>query len=477
MNLKNIKKVHIIGIEGAGTSALALMFNSYGIKVSGSDEGDHFYFDTLKNKGIKIFHGFKANNISKDVDLIIYSTAFKPETNVELEAALRGKTKVINYPKALSMLFENKYGIAVAGTHGKTTTTAWLAYVLDKSGYAPSAIVGSKVLQFNNSSLVGKSEYFIVETDEYQNKLKYYFPKAAILNNIEYDHPDFFQTEEEYKEVFIEFIKKIPKKGFLIANFDDPVIQKTANVNCRGRVITYAIDEAADYVAYDIKTENVRQYFKVHLTPGPSPSQGDGRVKMETNELGGFAIQLTGRHNISNALAVIATAIELDVPLNELRAHLENFQGTARRMQVMGKYRGAILIDDYAHHPTEVKATLAAATEKYTRKNIIAVFQPHTFTRTRALLKDFATSFNQADELIVLDIYSSAREEQGGVHSEDLLKQIRRQTTDNRRQNIKYIPTVAEVADYLKREIGSNDVVVFMGAGDVYLVGNKLLDL
>ncbi|MCK5061881.1 hypothetical protein KAR28_05015 [Candidatus Parcubacteria bacterium] len=282
MNLKNIKKVHIIGIEGAGTSALALMFNSYGIKVSGSDEGDHFYFDTLKNKGIKIFHGFKANNISKDVDLIIYSTAFKPETNVELEAALRGKTKVINYPKALSMLFENKYGIAVAGTHGKTTTTAWLAYVLDKSGYAPSAIVGSKVLQFNNSSLVGKSEYFIVETDEYQNKLKYYLPKAALLNNIEYDHPDFFQTEDEYRKVFIEFIKKIPKKGFLIANFDDPVIQKTANVNCRGRVITYAIDEAADYVAYDIKTENAKQYFKVKLNP-PSPPDplsqtGEGEI-------------------------------------------------------------------------------------------------------------------------------------------------------------------------------------------------------
>ncbi|MCK5061880.1 hypothetical protein KAR28_05010 [Candidatus Parcubacteria bacterium] len=194
-------------------------------------------------------------------------------------------------------------------------------------------------------------------------------------------------------------------------------------------------------------------------------------------ELGDFSIQLMGRHNISNALAVIAAAIELNVPLNELRTHLEDFQGTARRMQVMGEYRGAILIDDYAHHPTEVKATLAAAVEKYPRKNIIVVFQPHTFTRTRALLKDFATSFNQADELIVLDIYGSAREKHGGVHSKDLLKQIRRQTTDGRRQNIKYIPTVAEVADYLKCEIGSNDVVVFMGAGDVYLVGNKLLDL
>ena len=466
MNLNNIKKAHIIGIEGAGTSALALMFNSNGIKVSGSDEGDHFYFDTLKNKGIKIFHGFKANNISKDVDLIIYSTAFKPETNVELEAALRGKTKVINYPKALSMLFENKYGIAVAGTHGKTTTTAWLAYVLDKSGYAPSAIVGSKVLQFNNSSLVGKSEYFIVETDEYQNKLKYYLPKAVLLNNIEYDHPDFFQTEDEYRKVFIEFIKKIPKKGFLIANFDDPMIRKTACVNCRGRVITYAIDEAADYVAYDIKTENAKQYFKVKLKTESN--------NMSTDDLGGFAIHLTGRHNISNALAVIAACIELNVPLNELRTYLEDFQGTARRMQVMGEYRGAILIDDYAHHPTEVKATLAAAVEKYPRKNIIAVFQPHTFTRTRALLKDFAASFNQADELIILDIYGSAREEHGGVHSEDLVKKLK---VKSKKLPVKYISAVKEAAEYLQSKIGNNDVVVFMGAGDVYLVGNKLLDL
>jgi len=467
MNVKNIKKAHIIGIEGAGTSALARVLSTNGTEVSGSDNGDHFYFDMLENEGIKVFHEFKAGNIPRDVDLIIYSTAFKPETNIELEVALTGKAKVMSYPEALGMLFKNKYGIAVAGTHGKTTTTAWLAYVLDKSGYEPSAIVGSKVPQWGGNSLAGKSEYFVVETDEYQNKLKYYQPRAVLLNNIEYDHPDFFKSQEEYEQIFIEFIKRIPSKGFLIANYDDPKIRKIAAVNCRARIISYAINCAADYVAYNIKNKDGKQYFRVKLGV-------DNGGELNESELGGFSVHLSGKHNISNALAVIAAAIELNVPLSELRTHLGSFEGTARRMQTMGEYRGAILIDDYAHHPTEIKATLAAMREKYPGENIIAVFQPHTFTRTKALLNDFAKSFSQADELIILDIYGSAREVQGGVHSKDIIKLI--QNSKFKIQNsTKYIPTIGESAEYLKKKIRSGDVVVFMGAGDVYLIGNELL--
>ncbi|MCK5212253.1 UDP-N-acetylmuramate--L-alanine ligase [Candidatus Parcubacteria bacterium] len=466
MNLKNIKNIYIIGIKGAGVTILAQYFRAQNINVLGSDIEDVFMTDeVLKRCGCKVLLGFKKENIPSDVDLIVYSTAYNIQNNEELAYALSSKKKVISYPEAMGSIFKDYFGIAVAGTHGKTTTSAWLGFVLNKAGLDPNVMVGANVPQFKGNALIGKSDYLILETDEYQNKFKYYLPKAVLLNNIEYDHPDFFKSEDEYRRVFIEFIKKIPKKGFLIANFDDPVIRKTAHVNCRARVISYAINEVADYVAYNIKSEAGKQYFKVHLTPSPSPSQEEGSE--ETNELGDFVIQLMGKHNVSNALAVIAAAIELNVPLNEIRVHLEDFIGTARRMQTMGEYRGAVLIDDYAHHPTEIKATLAATREKYPGKNIIAVFQPHTFTRTKALLKDFATSFDNADELIILDIYGSAREEHGGIHSKDIIKLIQNST--------EYIPTIDETTDYLKTKIRRDDVVVFMGAGDVFEIGNNLL--
>jgi UDP-N-acetylmuramate--alanine ligase len=205
MNLNNIKKVHIIGIEGAGTSALARILKAQGIEVSGSDEGDHFYFDMLQIENIPVAHKFSSENILSDIDLVIYSTAFKKETNIELAQAIESRIKTVSYPEALSLLFQDKFGISVSGTHGKTTTTAWLGYVLREAGISPNVLVGSKVSQFDGNVLVGKSDYFIVESDEYQNKLKYYTPRAVLLNNIEYDHPDFFASGKEYLDVFIEF--------------------------------------------------------------------------------------------------------------------------------------------------------------------------------------------------------------------------------------------------------------------------------
>lgn len=482
MDLKNIKKIYIIGIKGAGVTILAQYFRAQNINVLGSDIEDVFMTDeVLKRCGCKVLLGFKKENIPSDVDLIVYSTAYNAQNNEELAYALSSKKKVISYPEAMGSIFKDYFGIAVAGTHGKTTTSAWLGFVLDKAGLDPNVMVGANVPQFKGNALIGKSDYLILETDEYQNKFKYYLPKAVLLNNIEYDHPDFFKSKEEYRQVFIEFIKKIPKKGFLIANFDDPVIQKTAYVNCRARVISYAIDEVADYVAYDIKNKDGKQYFKVHLnsnssnSPSPGSERGSGGEESGESELGDFSVRLSGKHNVSNALAVIAAAIELNVPLSELRTHLESFEGTARRMQIMGEYRSAILIDDYAHHPTEIKATLAATREKYPGKNIIAVFQPHTFTRTKVLLNDFAASFDKADELIILDIYGSAREVQGGVHTKDLVKKIKEHGTKSMEQGLKYIPTIDETTKYLKTKIRRDDVVVFMGAGDVYLVGEKIL--
>ncbi|MDP2736582.1 MAG: UDP-N-acetylmuramate--L-alanine ligase [bacterium] len=474
MDFSKIKKIYMIGVKGVGMTMLGQFLAVNGAEVSGSDGPEKYMTDAVLAKaGIKVVEHFAISNIPRDVDLIIYSTAYNAETNVEVAAALAGKVKVMTYAQALGEVFNQKYGIAVVGSHGKTTTTAWLGYVMKMAELSPSVMVGAEVPQFDGCSLIGSSDYLVIEADEYQNKLENYQPKAVLLNNIDYDHPDFFPAEADYKNVFIEFIKKIPAKGFLVANFDDQIIRKIAQVNCRGKVITYAINEAADYVAYDIKNNNGRQYFKVKLGVEDIDDSDDDVM---AEELGDFSIQLGGKHNILNALAVIATCVELNVELFKIRKYLEEFSGTARRMQILGEFKGATIIDDYAHHPTEIKATVEAVRQKYGNRKLIAAFHPHTFSRTKALFDNFAKSFDKVDELIIIDIYGSAREKQGGVHSRDLVEKIKSNNQPSGvKQEVKYISTLAECEKYLRDHIERNDVVVLMGAGDIFRVGENLV--
>jgi len=469
IDIDKTKNIYMIGIKGVGMTMLAQFLNSLEKEITGSDTPEIFMTDKiLSNCGIKVFETFDKENIPKDTDLIIYSTAYNEKDNVEVASAISGKIKTMTYAEALGSVFNQSYGIAVAGSHGKTTTSAWLGFVLDRAGKSPSVMVGSYVPQFGGASITGKSDYLVIEADEYQNKLKLFNPKIVLLNNIDYDHPDYFPTQDDYNQVFIEFIKKISSKGFLVANFDDPSIRRTAYVNSKCKVISYGIDESADYLAYDIVEGDGIQQFKVKM--GVEYSDDDDEVG--DNSLGDFQISLIGKHNIYNALAVIATSIELGLDLFSIRKYLGEFKGTSRRMDIMGTYRGAIIIDDYAHHPTEIKTTLKAIKKNYKNKNIITVFHPHTFTRTKGFFDDFVLSFSDTDELIVLDIYGSAREEQGGVHSMDLVQAIQKENIDKK---IKYIPGLEECLDYLKKEIGSGDVVVLMGAGDVFRIGEELL--
>ena len=291
------------------------------------------------------------------------------------------------------------------------------------------------------------------------------------MNNIEYDHPDFFPTPGDYEQVFIDFIKKIPKKGILVANYDDPAIRKLAGVNCRGKVVSYAINEGADFVDYGIKQRNGRQYFKVKMA-----IDSEDELELADTLLGDFSIGLLGRHNISNALAIIAFCIEMDIELWKIRQYLGEFTGATRRSQILGKFRGATVIDDYAHHPTEIKATLSGLRQVYPAERIIAVFHPHTYTRTKILLNDFAKSFSGADEVIVLDIYGSARENKGGVHSKDLAEKIKiRDQELGIKRLVKYIPTLDKCENYLRANIGRSDIVILMGAGDVFRIGENLV--
>jgi len=463
VDLSKIKKIYMIGIKGVGMTMLAEFLAHEGYEISGSDLADKFMTDeALKKAGIKVFENFDAKHLDDHFDLVVYSTAYN-ESNLELKTALEKKYKVATFAEVLGAVFNTHKGIAVCGSHGKTTVSAWLGFVLEGCGLEPNVMVGARVPQFKGSSLIGKSNLLVIEADEYQNKLQYFSPKVIVLNNIDYDHPDFFPDMESYEEVFAEFIAKLPKSGLLIANFDDSRVRRLAGV-CLGRVVSYGFGKGADYIISEAKQDYANQYFVLKL-----------KTEDGLTDIGSFRINLLGKHNIANAAAVIVTAIELGADLNDLRRSLEEFTGTARRLQTLGTFRGALILDDYAHHPTEIKTTLEGVRKKYPKKNLRVVFHPHTFSRTEALLNDFAGSFLKANEVIVLNIYASAREAAGTISGEDVARAIAGQA--GVKQSVKYLPTLEEAEDYLRSTANGNDVIVLMGAGDVFRIGENLLGL
>lgn len=450
---------YFIGIKGVGMTMLAQFLAQSGFLISGSDIVDSFLTDEVLAKAkIPVFSPFSPKNISLSAQTIVYSSAFDPKNNVELafikkNPDLFAGARIISYAEALGEIFSNHFGLAVVGSHGKTTVSAWLGFLLTKAGRSPSVLVGSSVPQLKGqSAMLGKSRYFVAEVDEYQNKLRYFQPQGVILNNIEFDHPDFFKNKQAYTKVFADFIKKIPESGFLVANLDDRAVAKISVLN-RGRLLGYQLSEAKEISAKNGITSFVFSGRK-------------------------FKIRLLGRHNIANALAVIKSARALNVSWLVIQKYLGLFSGTTRRSQVMGKYKGALIIDDYAHHPTEIKATLSALRSVYKKNRLITVFHPHTYTRTKALFADFASSFADTDELIVLDIYGSAREKKGGVSSGQLVKAIKeRNKKTNTVQSVENIKDMLSVSRYLRRHLKKNDILVLMGAGDVFRVGEDLLGL
>ncbi len=452
---KKKKKIYIIGIEGAGTSALAVMYKNLGYVVVGSDNGDHFYGDILQKNGIVVFGDYNSKNISDDIDFGVYSTSIKND-NLELKELKKRKIKLLSYPEALAELFNEKVGVAICGTHGKTTTTAILAHTLKYCGKNPSAIVGSKVIDWQGNSLTGAGDYFVLEADEYQNKLRYYNPQFVILTSVDYDHPDFYANFADYKKAFANFVGRIPKSGLLIYYGDSNSVKEVV-ANVSDGKVSYGFDESNDY--YCVK--NSRSNKKLGE---------DFEVFRAGELLGKVKIKTPGEHNILNATAVIAFCHKVGIDMKKIVEALAVFQGTKRRFEYIGNKNGAILIDDYAHHPEEIKITLQTIKEIYSDKDIITIFHPHSFTRTEALLNDFAGSFADTDELIILDIYSSARENFGKVNSQNLVELINKKNAD-KAQNIS---TIEKTVKYLKNKIGENDVVISMGAGDVWRVTETL---
>ncbi|MDD4412411.1 MAG: UDP-N-acetylmuramate--L-alanine ligase [Patescibacteria group bacterium] len=458
MDWSKVKSVYMIGIKGVGMTMLAEFLAAQGIKVEGSDGPEHYFTEKVLTKAkIKFYEQFSESNLPSDVDLIIYSTAYN-ESNPEVKAAINSNKKVFTYAEALAKVFNYRQGIAVCGSHGKTTTTAWLGFVMDKLKMKPNVMVGSIVPQFGGASLSNSSDWLVIEADEYQNKLKQFEPKAILLNNIDYDHPDFYKTEKDYFQAFADFVIKLTAKGWLVANFDDANVREVAKLT-KAKVISYAIESEADLMASDLAIQGGRQYFK---------------AKYNGEDLGSFNISLLGKHNVYNALAVIASVLEIGADLLGLRNALAEFNGTVRRMEYKGEYKGARIYDDYAHHPTEVKASIQAALEIKSGAPLYVVFHPHTFTRTKALLDDFAKSFTGVEKLCVIEIYGSAREIQGGVSSNDLVEKIK---INNPKIIADYVPDLPAAANWLNHEIQGGETVVLMGAGDVNRLATEFLSL
>lgn len=476
IDLDKIQRIHFIGIGGIGLSAIAKLMLAKGKIVSGSDVNESEITDELGKFGAKIFIGQKAENLDEDTELVIYTLAI-PENNPELVRAKQLKTPTLSYPKALGRIFNNKFGIAVCGTHGKSTTASLIGLVLASGGLDPTVVVGSKVPEFGGNLRIGKEKHMVIEACEYKRAFWKYFPKIILLNNIEMDHTDYYKNIEDYKSAFEGFIGNLPEDGVLILNRDDKEIKnlkfKIKNGNVKFKILYFGFGDNNDVQGYDIKTVSGKTKFK---------------IKYNGKKLGEFTLKIPGKFNVYNALAAATVGLHLGIDVEKIKKVLAEFSGIWRRFEIKGEYKpaaaplelwrgkGAKVISDYAHHPTAIKATIEAAREFYPARRIFAVFQPHQHNRTKMLYGDFLKSFDAADVLILAEIFDvTGREEKKdqNVSSRKLAEDIKKRNA-KLAPNIFYAKNLEETRNLIDEKIKSGDIVLIMGAGDIYKVADEL---
>jgi UDP-N-acetylmuramate--alanine ligase len=457
--VKQRTPIHFIGIGGIGLSAIAKILLEEGYRVSGSDLQLSPLTANLEALGASIYKGHAAGNVGP-ADLVIMSSAIRPD-NPEVVAARQRGVPVIKRDQMLGRMMEGRYGIAVAGTHGKTTTTAMIAWLLTRAGMDPTFIVGGVLENLGTNAQAGRGDYFVIEADEYDYTFLGLKPRLAVVTVIEMDHPDCFRDLDEVTEAFIKFVSLVPRDGSVVGCGDENRVRavigelaESKEKKGRPQVVTYGLSTGLDWQAVKIRANGVGGSDFVALREG--------------QPVGTFGLQLPGLHNVKNALASIVVADHLGLNLSGVATALGEFQGTKRRFEHKGTADGVIVIDDYAHHPTEIRATLAAARERYSDSEVWAVFQPHTYSRTRALLHEFAESFGDADHVIVVDIYAAREYDDLGVSAADI---VARMTHPDAR----HIAGLDDAADYLLRHLTVGDVLITLGAGDGYLVGERVL--
>lgn len=464
--MKKFDHVHFVGIKGVAMTALAIVAKEQGSYVTGSDVEEEFpTSSTLAKFKITPLVGFKKENIVGKPDLVVVTGAHGGMDNPEARAAKKLGFRVLMHGEALPEFMKGKKGIAVSGSHGKTTCAAMIAHILIKAGFDPSFAIGcGEIKSLATPGHAGRGDYFIVEADEYVTdpgrdptpRFFWLTPFIIVVTNIEYDHPDAYASINQVKQAFLTFAKKIPSGGLLVAGIDNRNVQEIL-AKVAVPVLTFGLSPQADYQISRVSFGIERTWFW---------------VKHKGVDLGQFSLSVPGKHNAANAIAAGIVANHLGISWEKIRQELSTFSGTKRRFEKVCQKGEINFYDDYAHHPTEIRATLEATRAWFPNAKIICVFQPHTFSRTRALLGEFSKCFTGADQVIITDIYPSAREKPTeGINSKILVNEIQKY-----HKNAIYIGKMEKVVAYLKDHVTPGDIILTMGAGDIYKLHGMILD-
>ncbi len=455
-----IQQIHFVGIGGIGMSGIAEVLLNLGYKVSGSDLKSSAVTQRLAGLGAAVFEGHCAENIA-GAEVVVTSSAIAAE-NPEVVEAHRLHLPVIQRAEMLAELMRLKYGIAIAGMHGKTTTTSMVAAVLAGGGLDPTVVVGGRVDAMGSNAGLGKSQYLVAEADESDRSFLKLSPILSVVTNIDREHMDCYRNMRDVKKTFLEFMDRVPFYGMVVACNDDPMLRRLLP-EVQRRIVTYGTRRGSDFLI-KIPTSRARNAREM------GHPLNCFHVRYRGDDLGEFTLHVPGVHNILNATAAIAVGIGLDVGVEAIRAALDQFRGVDRRFQLRGRAAGVSVIDDYGHHPTEIKATLAAARQCGFRK-IHVVFQPHRYTRTRDLMEEFTTAFEDADSLFVLDIYAASERPIEGVSGERLAQTIRESG-----RNAQYASSFAEAASSVAAMAQDGDMILTLGAGSVSQLGPMIVE-
>ncbi|MSQ46340.1 MAG: UDP-N-acetylmuramate--L-alanine ligase [Ignavibacteria bacterium] len=452
----SIKKIHFIGIGGIGMSGIAEILLDQGFKVSGSDRALSEVTQRLESLGAKIFGSHEAKNIYDDVDTVVYSSAVSPD-NPEIQEAKKRKLPIVRRAEMLAEVMRLKYGIGVAGTHGKTTTTSMISLVLMEGNLDPTVIVGGKLSGLGGTNArLGKGGYIVVEADEFDRSFLSLTPTIAIMTTLETDHLDTYRDLEDIKNAFVQFANKVPFYGFVVLCLDEPALQDIIPQISKKKIYTYGFSPQADLQAVDIVHKEQETKFTV-LKNG--------------EECGKITLQIPGKHNVQNSLAAILIGLQLGIPFEKVKSGIEKFTGVYRRWEKKGEVNGITLYDDYAHHPTECRATLSGAKDGW-KKRVVCVFQPHLFSRTRDFYEEFGKAFLLADVLVVTDVYPARESPIQGVTGELIIMAAKKFG----HKNTHYVSDKNNIPVFLKSITKKDDIVITMGAGDIWKYGESFLN-
>lgn len=452
--LENIKKLHFVGIGGVGMSAIAEVMLDKGYEISGSDLSDSEVVQKLRSKGAVIYKGHNASNV-EGKEAIVLSSAIHQD-NPELVQAKKLGLKIFHRSDILAYLLNVVKGIAVAGAHGKTTTSSMISVVLEHAKVDPTIIIGGFVDYLDGNAKLGKSDYLVAEADESDGSFLKFYPHISVVTNIEDDHMDHYGSMENIIKAFVQFIQNLDKEnGLAVLCFDNENIRNIAPKVDR-KYISYALEHEADYTATDIMTDGPHTTFS---------------VVYKGENLGKVTVNVPGRHNVLNALATIAVCRQLGLSMQEIADGFTAFVGTKRRFQTKFRNNDVWIVDDYAHHPTEIQTTIKAA--KQTKPNrLVVAFQPHRYTRTQLLREEFGSCFKGADVLILTDIYAASEDPIPGISGKTIVDEVKKQTG----VDAVYIEKLADIAPWLKNHTQKGDLIITMGAGNIYTVGETLAD-